>query len=58
MAANQHRRTAAHRLYTEPNEEEEEEEERGKKVQEGRFVYIVSMVVKQVTNQNVVYFRV
>ena len=41
----------------EPVEEEDEDKDRGKNVPAGSFVYIVSMVVRQTAEQNVVYFR-
>ena len=56
MAQNRGRRTVQRKLYTENIDEEDEEEERGKTVQMGNVVYILSMHTKWVTDQNVLNF--
>ena len=56
MAQNRGRWAVQRKLYTEDIDEEDEEEERGKTVQAGNFVYILSMRTKRVTDQNVINF--
>ena len=56
MAQNRGRWAVQRKLYTEDIDEEDEEEERGKTVQAGNVVYILSMHTKQVTDQNVLNF--
>ena len=56
MAQNRGRQAVQRKLYTEDINEEDEEEERGKTVQAGNFVYILSMSTKRVTDQNVLNF--
>ena len=53
MAQNRGRQAVQRKLYT---EDMDEEEERGKTVQAGNFVYILSMSTKRVTDQNVLNF--
>ena len=56
VAANRGRRNVQRKLYTEDEDDDGDEEERGKTVQAGRFVSIVSMRTKWVTDQNYLYF--
>ena len=53
MAQNRGRQAVQRKLYTEEIDEEDEEEERGKTVQAGNVVYILSMCTKQVTDQKI-----
>ena len=56
MAAMRGRRSVQRQLYVEVDNEDEDEEETGKLFKQVVFVYIESMSVKQVTDQNVFYF--
>ena len=56
VAQNRGRWAVQRKLYTEGINEGDEEEERGKTVQAGNFVYILSMRTKRVTDQNVLNF--
>ena len=56
MAQNRGRQAVQRKLYTEDIDEEDKEEEKGKTVQAGNFVYILSMHTKWVTDQYVLNF--